>query len=53
MTPEERIRYAKEKAKESARKFLEEMPEDVRKEFEKESTQGSPDNLVKPDKEDE
>lgn len=37
MTPEERAKYAKEKANESAKKLLEEMPEDVRKGFKKET----------------
>lgn len=52
MTPEERAKCAREKATESAKKLLEEMPEDVRKEFEKEAFQGNPEKLVKPDKKD-
>ena len=53
MTPDERAKYAEKKARESAKKLLEEMPEDVRKEFEKETFQGNPENLVKPDNKEE
>lgn len=43
----------KRKSKRVREKLLEEMPEDARKEFEKETFQGNPENLVKPDNKDE
>ena len=49
MTPEERIAKAREKAKETASELFKPKPKDIEEELEKETTLGSPDNLVTPD----
>jgi len=51
MTSEERIKEAKEKAKESDKQIFKEKSSDIQKEFEKETMLGNPKNLVKSDKE--
>ena len=53
MTPEDRIKQAKEKAKESAKRIFKKKTEDIQEELENESIMGNPENLVKPDNEDE
>ena len=53
MNLEERIKYAKEKAKESAQEIFKEKPEDIKEELEKDTTMGNPENLVKPDNQEE
>jgi hypothetical protein len=53
MTSAERINEAKEKAKESAKQIFKEKPNDIQKEFEEETVLGNPENLVKPENENE
>ena len=53
MNDQERIELAKEKAKESAKDLFKKKPKDIQEEFEKETTLGKPDNLIKPDNKNE
>jgi len=46
MNDKERYEQAKKKAEERAKELFKPLPEDVKKELEKDSTLGSPDNLV-------
>ena len=49
MTPEERIKYAIEEAKKSAKKFFEDKPEYIKKELEDETVMGNIKNIAQPD----
>jgi len=54
MNHNDRLKQAKEKAKETADKLFKEKPEEIRKILEDETTLGSPDNLIdRDDDEDE
>ena len=53
MTLEENIKQAKEKARESADQIFSEKPDEVKKELERETVLGNPENLIKPDNKDE
>lgn len=46
MTDKERYEKAKKKAEERAKELFKPVPEDIKEELEKESTLGTPDNLV-------
>lgn len=49
MTPEERLKYAADQAKKSAKALFKEKPQDIQEELEKESVLGNVENLAKPD----
>lgn len=53
MSPEERIKLEKEKAKESSKELFKEKQKDVKEEFEKETVMGNPKNLVRPESKEE
>lgn len=53
MTENERLKHAREKAKEASKELFKQKPADVKDELEKEQSLGNPDNLVKPDSEEE
>ena len=53
MNDQERVELAIEKAKESAKQLFKKKPKDVQEEFEKETTLGTPENLIRPDNKDE
>ena len=53
MNFEERIKRAEEKAKEAAKDYFKEKPQDIKDELEKETILGNPENLVKSDNKDE
>ncbi len=53
MTLEEKIKKAEEKAKESIVQIFNEKPDEIKKELEKERILGNPENLIKPDNENE
>ena len=53
MNHNDRIKKAIEKAKESANQIFKEKPDEIKKELEKETTLGNPENLIKPDNKDE
>ncbi len=53
MNENERIKEIREKAKEAAKELLEELPEDIEEELRKEKTLGNPENLSKPEHNDE
>ncbi len=53
MTENDRLKHAREKAKEASKELFKQKPNDVKDVLEKEPSLGSPDNLVKPDNEEE
>lgn len=46
MTDKERYEKAKKKAEERAKELFKPVPDDIKEELEKDSTLGTPDNLV-------
>jgi len=53
MNEQERLKIIKEKAKIEAEKLFKEKPKDVQKELENTFSLGNPENLVKPENENE
>jgi len=53
MTDKERIEKAKSKAKDSSKELFKKKSKEAQDEFEKETTLGKPENLIKPDNENE
>ena len=50
---DEELKKIRDKAKESAKELLENIPDDLKEELKKETVLGNPENLFKPDNEDE
>jgi hypothetical protein len=53
MTEQNKYEQVKKKAEERAKELFKPLPKEIEEEFEKESTLGSPENLVRPDNQDE
>jgi len=53
MTSDKKLEEIKEKSKETANKLFGKKPKEVEEELERESTLGSPDNLITPDNKEE
>lgn len=49
MTPEERKKYAREKAKESAKEFFKPKSKEIEDELKRETILGDPENLIVPE----
>ena len=53
MNENDRIEEIRKKAKEAAKELLEELPEDMKEVLREEKTLGNPENLTKPEHNDE
>lgn len=53
MNIEDRIKYAEEKGRESAKQLFKEKPQDLKEELERETVLGTPESLVEPENKNE